>query len=375
MGRSARLAGEDVRGHVVVLGDTVDDGYDVLLPFIIEGLEQGDRAFHIVDPALRDAHLERLGEAGIDVAKATASNQLEVRTWNEAYLRGGTFDPDAQLALIRQVLAEGPGLGYPITRVIGSVEWAVDSPDVLPDLLAYERAVGDLVRDRPDVLVCTYDLSRHSARLIADVLGVHTVAVVGGVVRTSGPPQRASARDRLLTAASKLFQEMGIQAAGVDAIIQAAGVAKATFYRHFPSKDDLVVAWLRDPRTRWFEGVMSRARGAGSAHQVVGRFFEEFATWLEAEGYRGCPYLNTSVEITDPAHPALPVITDYLQEIEDSLADLLAAAGYRDSRGLAGQLQTLIAGSISLAVARRSGASAVSARDAALAILAEADQG
>jgi AcrR family transcriptional regulator len=244
------------------------------------------------------------------------------------------------------------------------------------DLLAYEREVDRLAPSLSDVLVCTYDLSRHSARAVADVLGVHAAAVVGGVLRTSGPAERATARERLLTAASKLFHEMGIQAAGVDAIIREAAVAKATFYRHFPSKDDLVVAWLRDSRTRWFDRVRPRAEGAGgSADVILWRFFDEVAIWLQAEGYRGCAFLNTSVEITDPTHPAMPVIVDYLKEIEDYLAGLLEAAGYRNSRRVATQLQTLLAGSISLALARRSGAGAGPARDAALALLREAKSG
>jgi AcrR family transcriptional regulator len=371
----ARLAGEEVHGHVVLLADTVDDGDELLLPFIVEGFEQGDRAFHIVDPALRDEHLERLSEAGIDVPATTASGQLVVWTWNEGYLRGGSFDPGAQPAFLRQVLSEGRSLGYPRTRYIGSTEWAVEDPEVMRKLLAYEAEVDALVRNRPDVLICTYDLSRHRARAIADVLGVHSAAVVGGVVRTTGQTERASPRERLLTAASKLFHEMGIQAAGVDAIVAEARVAKATFYRHFPAKDDLVVAWLRDPRTRWFDRIKAQAeaRGADSADLLPG-LFDDVAAWLEAEGYRGCAYLNVGAEITDPAHPALAVVTEYLQEIEDYLAELLAAAGYRDSRRLATQLQALIAGTISLAVARRSGAHARASLDAAMAVLERAER-
>jgi AcrR family transcriptional regulator len=94
-------------------------------------------------------------------------------------------------------------------------------------------------------------------------------------------------------------------------------VAKATFYRHFPSKDDLVVAWLQDPHTRWLD----RVRREAEAHhaepsEVIPLFFEVLADWLETEGYRGCPYLNTAVEIVDPAHPARAAIRDYLDESE-----------------------------------------------------------
>ena len=305
----------------------------------------------------------------------TASGQLVVWTWNEGYVRGGSFDPNAQPAFLRQVLREGRSLGYPRTRYIGSTEWAADDPEVMRKLIAYEAEVDALVRNQPDVLVCTYDLSRHRARAIADVLGVHTAAVVGGVFRTSGHIERASPRDRLLTAASKLFHEMGIQGAGVDAIIAEAGVAKATFYRHFPAKDDLVVAWLRDPRARWFDRVRARAETHGTdPATLLPRLFDELGVWLEAEDYRGCAYLNTGVEITDPAHPALAIVTEYLREIEEYLAELLAAAGYRDSRRLATQLQALIVGTISLAVARRSGANVRASRDAAMAMLVHAER-
>jgi len=372
--RPVHLAGEELRDrHVVLLGDGVDDVYDNLVPFIVEGFENGDRAVHIIDPTLWDAHFERLTANGIDIAAATASGQLNVRTWTETYLLGGTFDPHRQFAFLRQSLAESRRLGFATTRLIGSLDWAADVEDVMPDVLAYEVRAEELVKNRPDVIVCTYDLRRHGARAIADVLGVHTGAVVGGVPRTNRAPERESARERLLTAASQLFHDVGIQAAGVDALIAAAGVAKATFYRHFPSKDDLVVAWLRDPRTRWFDHVRAQAEERSTtSDDLIPRLFEAAADWLEEKNYRGCPYLNTSVEVTDPTHPARLVATDYLQEIEDHLTGVAADAGYRDPRRVGAELQTLLAGSIALGVARRSRDPALVAREVALTMLAKA---
>jgi AcrR family transcriptional regulator len=371
-----RLAGDDLRDHrhICALIDDPADADQLLMPFIVDGLEAGDRAVHIVDPGLREAHLERLRVGGVDVATAVASGQLQIRTWMDAYLRGGAFDPSAQLAYLRTSLDEGPALGYPRTRLIGSTEWALNAQTVR-DLLVYEAKVDETLGNSPDVLVCTYDLRHHSARTIADVLGIHSAAVVGGMLRMNRGPAEASARERLLEAASRLFHEAGIQATGVDTLIAAAGVAKATFYRHFPSKDDLVVAWLLDPRARWLDAVRAdvearRPRGP----ETVPVFFEALADWLEAEGYRGCPYLNTAIEITDPAHPARRAVVDFLQEVEDYLAGLLESAGYRNARPLATELQALAAGSISLAVARRSRAPALAARDAALRLLREADR-
>ena len=98
--RTARLAGEDLgeQRHICALVDGLDDAYELLIPFVVDGFEQGDRAFHVVDPNARDEHLERLSTSGIDVPAATASRQLEVRTWNESYLRTGRFNGSAQLS-------------------------------------------------------------------------------------------------------------------------------------------------------------------------------------------------------------------------------------------------------------------------------------
>jgi AcrR family transcriptional regulator len=197
--------------------------------------------------------------------------------------------------------------------------------------------------------------------------------LVGGELRAAGVTPRASARERILTAAAQLFYERGIQATGVDSIITTAGVAKATFYRHFPSKDDLVVAWLRDPRSRWVDVIRARIETTNTrGFEAIQLFFQAVAEWLEVEGFRGCPYLNTGVEITDPTHPAQAVIRENLQEIEDYLYSLVVAAGYRDARALAAGLQTLVAGAISLAVPRRSTASVVAAWHAAMSLLAGA---
>jgi AcrR family transcriptional regulator len=375
--RPVRLAGEDLHDHrhVCALGNGPDDLFASLMPFIVEGFEQGDRAVHIVDPALRDAHLERLREAGIDVLAATASRQLDLQTSDDAYMKGGRFDRAAQLSLVRRILDEGRELGFPQTRLIGTMEWALDD-ETVADLLRYEARVDELLRTRPDVTICIYDLDRHSARTVAEVLGIHPIALIGGELRTRRGSTRPSPRDRLLDAASTLFHQNGVYATGVDAIIDVAQVAKATFYRHFPSKDDLVVAWLRDPRARWHDRVRAQVETYGAPPaDAIPRFFEAVAEWLETDDFRGCPYLNTAAEITNPAHPARLVIREQLQEIEDYLTGLAAAAGYKDPQLLGSELQLLVAGAISLSVARRSNAAVLAARDVALGLVANASHG
>ena len=157
---------------------------------------------------------------------------------------------------------------------------------------------------------------------------------------------------------------------GIDSIIEAAAVAKPTFYRHFPSKDVLIIAWLQDPGTRWFDPVRARAEAqAATPDDLVARIFEGVAEWLEASDFVGCPYLNTSVEISDAGHAASRIIRGYLGEIGAYLEELVAATGHPEAPRLGRQLHALMAGSIALAAANRTTAYAFAARDAALQLI------
>src|SRR5207253_649493 len=107
-----------IQRHVCAFFNSPEEEYRVLLPFIKDGFERGEKAFHIVDPSLRAEHLQRLESAGIDVDLAQRSGQLEVRTWFEAYLRDGHFDQDRMLALLQEILEGGRKQNYPLTRLV-----------------------------------------------------------------------------------------------------------------------------------------------------------------------------------------------------------------------------------------------------------------
>ena len=138
------LAGSvlDRARHVCAFFHTRDEEYRVLMPFIAEGFENGDRAFHIVDPNNRDEHLERLREGGIDVDAARERGQLTVLRWQDAYLRGGHFDQDAMLALIEEVLTAGKAEGFPLTRLVANMEWALEDRPGVEDIVEYETRLN-----------------------------------------------------------------------------------------------------------------------------------------------------------------------------------------------------------------------------------------
>jgi hypothetical protein len=131
--------------HVCAFFHTPDEEYRVLLPFMVEGLQRGERAFHIVDPAMRADHTRRLEAGGVDVVATEQRDQLEIRVWDEAYLREGHFDQNAMLSLIQQVLEDGPRLGFPLTRLVAHMEWALEDRPGVDDLVEYETRLNYLL--------------------------------------------------------------------------------------------------------------------------------------------------------------------------------------------------------------------------------------
>jgi hypothetical protein len=106
--KSVRLFGENLEEgmHICTFFRTLAERYRVLMPFIREGMEQGDRALHIVNPSLRSEHAQRIADAGIDTARAEVEGQLEIMGWDEAHLRGGTFNQSAMLSLLPVLLSK-----------------------------------------------------------------------------------------------------------------------------------------------------------------------------------------------------------------------------------------------------------------------------
>lgn len=128
--------------HVCAFFDSEDEWYRVLTPFIRDGFTANDKSFHIVDPASRAAHLERLRRDGMPVDAALERGSLEVRVWQEAYLIGGHFDQERMLALIESVLRGGQTQGFPLTRLVAQMEWALEDLPGVEDLVEYETRLN-----------------------------------------------------------------------------------------------------------------------------------------------------------------------------------------------------------------------------------------
>ncbi len=153
--KEVRLAGTALgrSRHVCAFFNTKEEEYRILLPFVKEGFEQGDKAFHIVKEGHRPEHRRQLQQAGINVEEAERKGQLEVRRWEDAYLREGHFDQNRMLALIEEVLRGGKAQGYPITRLVANMEWALEDRPGVNDIVEYETRLN-YVLPKYDDAVC-----------------------------------------------------------------------------------------------------------------------------------------------------------------------------------------------------------------------------
>lgn len=156
----------------------------------------------------------------------------------------------------------------------------------------------------------------------------------------------SAARDRILDTAFRLFYARGIRAVGVDLIIAESGVAKATFYRHFPAKDDLVLAYLDKIDGVWTGQLHAAAAAAGPdpADQLVG-LFDALGTACRREGYRGCAFLNAAAEAV-PGTPVHERTVAHKQAVLAWLRDLAQQAKAGDPDTLAMSLALLLDGGL-----------------------------
>jgi AcrR family transcriptional regulator len=183
-----------------------------------------------------------------------------------------------------------------------------------------------------------------------------------------------SRRDHLVETALDLFYRHGFHATGIDRILAASGVAKMTLYKHFRSKDDLILAALRlrDERFRqWLaEAVENRAR---SPRKRLLALFDVLEEWFSAPGFQGDMFLNAAAEYGDPAHPVRAAAADHKAAMRQYFVDLARAAGARDAESLANQFALLVDGAVVTAHVAGNMRSAKNARRVAKVLLKSSD--
>jgi AcrR family transcriptional regulator len=185
----------------------------------------------------------------------------------------------------------------------------------------------------------------------------------GEVTTTSGSGVRRSPEsggERIRRAAYELFSTRGVKDVGIDAVIARAGTAKMTLYRTFPSKDELILDFLRRREELWTEGWLqheSRLRGKRPQDQMLA-IFDLFSEWFARPDFEGCAFLTTMMEVNDRENPVFRASVEHLANIRGYLRGLAEAAGVPDPERVARQWHVLMKGSIMAAHEGDSGAAA-----------------
>ena len=169
--------------HIAAFFASDEERYAVLSPFIAEGLNAGEKGVHVIDPPNRERYVRGLRANGIDVESAEAEQRLELLSWDETYLRGGSFDRHAMAELMEQALVDGSAAGSPRVRFIGYMEWALQDRPGVHDLAEYEARLNDVLPNYPDVVVCAYDLTKFRGDTIVAVIRAHPAVVIAGELR------------------------------------------------------------------------------------------------------------------------------------------------------------------------------------------------
>lgn len=162
---------------------------------------------------------------------------------------------------------------------------------------------------------------------------------------TGRPRAPSSARARILDTAALLFYREGVRAVGVDLVVERSGVAKTSLYRHFATKDDLVVAFLeREDAEYWADWEQVAATSGADPAGELAAHLRAITRHIAGPNYRGCPFLNVATEFPAADHPARAVAARNKAELLRRLVALAKKIGMRKPQALADQLLLLIDG-------------------------------
>ena len=173
----------DETRHICAFFNSAEEEYQVLLPFIKDGFQCGHKAIHVVNRDQREDHLQRLAGAGVDLARAQQSGQLEVCVNTDVYLPDGRFDADRMISVFEQ-LASGNARGeYPLSRICCRMDWTVTDQSHVDDVIEFESRVNDVWQRHEDVVICTYRLDQFRGDEIIDIMRTHPMVIIGGTLQ------------------------------------------------------------------------------------------------------------------------------------------------------------------------------------------------
>jgi len=179
MSLASSLAHAQLRNHfhACAFVNGAEEERAVIDPFLLEGLRRREKAVYIVAPEQRDQH-----EARLRTSSPESADLVDVTTWDEAHLKGGSFDQDRMKASLEELLRDHAATGQPPMRLVGQMEWIFAKPPGIEQLVEYEATVNEMLNRGKTPTVCVYDVRKLSGSLMMDLLRAHPLTVMNGVL-------------------------------------------------------------------------------------------------------------------------------------------------------------------------------------------------
>jgi hypothetical protein len=152
---------------------------------MLDGLAAGEKIVNTVDPGQRESMVSRLATPGIEFDAVHRQGQLDLHSWTDTHLIGGTFEPARTLAFFEGEKQRASAEGFPFRRFVTQMEWALEGRVLLSDLLAYEAAANQIwlkPTGPVDPVVCAYDLTKLSGQVVVDIMHTHPMILIDGVL-------------------------------------------------------------------------------------------------------------------------------------------------------------------------------------------------
>lgn len=180
--QSVTLCGETLHGplHICAFFDSREEQYEVLLPWLKEGLKNNETVMSILECDMHHDHCSRLSNAEIPVEETLANGQLKVVATEDTYLHGGAFAAERMFNLVEQALIESRNSPYGSFRGCGEMQWALKNIPGTDELMEYEARLNLLTPKYECVILCIYDINKFSGKAVADILASHSHVIMNG---------------------------------------------------------------------------------------------------------------------------------------------------------------------------------------------------
>lgn len=182
--QSITLCGETLTGplHVCAFFDSREEQYEILLPWLKEGIDNNEEVLTILAGDSHKDHCTRLSDAGIPVQEVIANGQLKVVATEDSYLNGGSFAAERMFNIVHQALVDAETGPHEVFRACGDMEWALKNLPGTDELMEYEARLNLLTPNHDCSIVCYYDINKFSGSAIADILATHSHVIMNGKI-------------------------------------------------------------------------------------------------------------------------------------------------------------------------------------------------